>query len=83
MRRIAKEKWDEWGSEQVTSNLLIANSGNAHVLEFPKYLSYWAHAGVPYGDASFIHFIGPHRYSNGSYIECARKVIATLEKTQQ
>jgi hypothetical protein len=83
MRRIAKEKWEEWGSEQVTSNLLIANAGNAHVLEFPKYLSYWAHAGVPYKDASFIHFIGPHRYSNGFYVKCARKVIATLEKTQQ
>ena len=79
MRRIAKEKWDEWGSEQVTSNLLIANSGDAHVLEFPKYLSYWAHAGVPYDDASFIHFIGPHRFSNGFYVRSARKVIATLE----
>src|SRR5208283_619082 len=79
MRRIAKEKWDEWGSEQVTSNLLIANSGNAHVLEFPKYLSYWAHADVPYDDASFIHFIGPHRFSNGFYVKSARKVIATLQ----
>jgi hypothetical protein len=78
MRRIANEKWDEWGSEQVTSNLLIANSGNAHVLEFPKYLSYWAHAEVPYDDASFIHFIGPHRFSNGFYIRSARKVIAAL-----
>jgi len=78
MRCIAKEKWDEWGSEQVTSNLLIANSGDAHVLEFPKYLSYWAHTGVPYEDASFIHFIGPHRYSNGFYVRSARKVIAAL-----
>ena len=52
MRRIAKEKWDEWGSEQVTSNLLIANSANSEVPEFPKYLSYWAHPDVPYEAAS-------------------------------
>jgi hypothetical protein len=79
MRKIAKEKWDDWGSEQVTSNLLIANSGDAHVLEFPKYLSYWAHDDVPYEDASFIHFIGPHRFSNGFYIGSAQKVIANME----
>ncbi len=80
MRRIAKEKWDEWGSEQVTSNLLIANSGNSYVLPFPKYLSYWAHADVPYANASFIHFIGPHRFSRGFYVESARKVIAIQKK---
>jgi hypothetical protein len=81
MRRIAKEKWDEWGSEQVTSNLLIANSPGSYVLEFPKYLSYWAHPDVPYEDASFIHFIGPFRFSNGYYVKSARKVIATLAST--
>ncbi|MGD0798145.1 MAG: hypothetical protein ABR910_10515 [Acidobacteriaceae bacterium] len=78
MRRIAKEKWDEWGSEQVTSNLLIANSLDAFPLEFPKYLSYWAHPDVAYENASFIHFIGPYRFSNGFYLKCARKVMATL-----
>jgi hypothetical protein len=78
MRRIAKEKWDEWGSEQVTSSLLIANTEGARPLEFPKYLSYWAHADVPYEDASFIHFIGPHRFSNGFYLRSAKKVIAAL-----
>ena len=83
MRRIANEKWDEWGSEQITSNLLIANSADAHVLEFPKYLSYWAHTDVPYDDASFIHFIGPHRYSNGFYVKNARKVIETLGNTKR
>ncbi|HWB32281.1 MAG TPA: hypothetical protein VG714_03820 [Acidobacteriaceae bacterium] len=78
MRRISHEKWDEWGSEQVTSNLLIANTPDASLLQFPKYLSYWAHPDVPYEQAAFIHFIGPHRFSNGFYISTARKVIASL-----
>jgi len=82
MRGIAGEQWDEWGSEQVTSNLLIANSPDAQVLMFPKYLSYWAHAEIAYQDASFIHFIGPYRFSHGFYVRSARKVIAALQKPQ-
>jgi len=78
MRRIAKETWDEWGSEQVTSNLLIANTEGARPLEFPKYLSYWAHPDVAYEEASFIHFIGPHRFSNGFYLKSAKKAVAAL-----
>ena len=65
MRVLAKEKWDTWGSEQVTSNLLISNTEDAQPLEFPKYLSYWAHAEVAYEQAAFIHFIGPYRFANG------------------
>jgi len=79
MRRVAKQTWDEWGSEQVTSNLLIANTDGAYPLPFPKYCSYWAHSDVPYEDASFIHFIGPYRYANGFYLRKAREVIASLQ----
>lgn len=78
MRPIAGKTWDEWGSEQVTSNLLIANTRDAHLLEFPKYVSYWAQPEVPYDAASFIHFIGPCRFANGIYIKTARLAIARL-----
>lgn len=78
MRRLAKEQWNEWGSEQLTSNLLIANAEGASPLPFPKYLSYWAHTDVPYDYSSFIHFIGPFRFSNGLYVKKAQNVIAAL-----
>jgi len=78
MRRLAKDQWNEWGSEQLTSNLLIANSDGAIPLPTPKYLSYWAHPDVPYEDAAFIHFIGPYRFSNGFYLRKAKKAIASL-----
>jgi hypothetical protein len=78
MRRLAKDQWNEWGSEQLTSNLLIANAEGASPLPFPKYLSYWAHPDVPYDNASFIHFIGPFRFSNGLYLKKAKAVIANL-----
>lgn len=78
MRRLAKDQWNEWGSEQLTSNLLIANSDGAAPLPSPKYLSHWAHPDIPYDEAAFIHFIGPYRFSNGLYIRKAKRVIATL-----
>ena len=78
MRRLAKEQWNEWGSEQLTSNLLIANSDGAIPLPAPKYLSYWAHPDVPYEDSAFIHFIGPYRFSKGLYLRKAKKAIASL-----
>jgi hypothetical protein len=83
MRRIAGEKWDDWGSEQVTSNLLIANSQDALPLRFPKYLSYWAHPEVDYEQSSFIHFIGPSRFSHGFYLKSSRKVIMALAEGSQ
>jgi hypothetical protein len=78
MRRIAGATWNEWGSEQVTSNLLIANTPGANHLEFPKYLTYWALPDVPYEAASFIHFIGPCRFKNGFYIKTAHKALESL-----
>lgn len=79
MRRLAKDQWDEWGSEQLTSNLLIANTDDATPLPFPKYLSYWAHADVPYESSSFIHFIGPFRFANGFYVRRAKALIKSLK----
>ncbi len=78
MRRIAKDKWNEWGSEQVTTNLLMANSPDPLALPFPRYCSYWAHPEVNYRESSFVHFIGPHRYSHGMYVRTARAVMQAL-----
>ena len=78
MRRVAGNSWDQWGSEQVASNLLIANTPEALPLPFPKYLSHWNHPDVAYEQSSFIHFIGPFRFANGLYMRCARKVAEQL-----
>lgn len=78
MEKLARERWDTWGSEQVTSNLLIANAENPLPLQPPRYLSYWAHPDVPYDESVFVHFIGPHRYDNGFYIRSAKKIVSEL-----
>jgi hypothetical protein len=71
-------KWHEWGSEQVTSNLIVANSADARVLQHPKYTSYYALPTVDYAESSFVHFMGTHRFENGCYSRLARQVIRQL-----
>ncbi len=69
------DKWREWGSEQVTSNLIIANSPQAQPLAFPKYVSYYPSDTIRYEDSSFVHFMGTHRFENGLYSKLARELI--------
>ena len=75
---IAEGTWDKWGTEQLTSNLLISNAEGAVALPFPKYCSYWAHPEVDYTQSSFIHFIGPFRFANGVYRKSAEKILRAL-----
>lgn len=67
-------KWNEWGSEQTTSNYIIANAGNSAVLPFPRYYSYWGKTEP----AAFAHFIGAYRYQGGVYSRQARECLQRL-----
>ncbi|MGX9217141.1 hypothetical protein ACWV27_01830 [Massilia varians] len=68
------EDWKRWGTEQVTSNYLIANSAGTRALPFPKY-------GTPdcaTGDTAFFHFIGSMRFINGKYEATSRHAITLI-----
>ena len=66
-----------WGTEQVASNVLIANEGAPVCLPYDRYLNYW---GEDWGaDAAFVHFVGAHRYDNGAYARASRAAIAVLQ----
>lgn len=69
------ERWSEWGSEQVMSNIVVANSPNARVLPHPKYCDC---TKISIGETAFIHFIGSCRFTNGIYRTLARMAIAKL-----
>jgi hypothetical protein len=75
MRRAIGDKWAEWGSEQVMSNVVIANIPNAAVLPHPKYAD--CHK-MQSGVTEFIHFIGSCRFDGGRYGELGAQVIAAL-----
>ena len=75
-RLIGKNKWSEWGSEQVTSNFVVANTDGAQVLPFPEYCFHSPEMDVE--PATFVHFIGSYRFHGGRYAQLARRVIAQL-----
>ena len=75
MEAAIGEKWRDWGSEQVMSNIVVANIPNAVVLPHPKY----ADCQKMRPDVTqFIHFIGSCRFDGGTYARLGAQVIGTL-----
>lgn len=75
MRAAIGEKWAEWGSEQVMSNIVLANIPASVVLPHPKYADCQK---MKPGETAFIHFIGSCRFNNGTYAKLGRQVIGRL-----
>lgn len=74
--KLGPAKWSDWGSEQVTSNFVIANEPDPLLLPYDRYLNYWNEA--PPADARFVHFIGTFRHANGAYARASRAAIQGL-----
>ncbi len=75
---IGNNKWSEWGSEQVTSNFVVANTDGAEILPFPEYCFHSPEIDVE--PATFVHFIGSYRFHGGRYARLARRVIGQLPR---
>lgn len=75
MHQALGEPWNEWGTEQVTSNIAIANSPKAIMLPHPKYANCQR---IDDSVTQFIHFIGYCRFKEGIYTKTSQKVIAEL-----
>jgi hypothetical protein len=77
MRAAIGAKWAEWGSEQVMSNIVLANIPGSMVLPHPKYADC---DKMRPGETNFIHFIGSCRFNNGTYAKLGVQLIAELQK---
>lgn len=73
---IGIQKWSEWGSEQVMSNLLVANASKAVVLPYPTYSAFRRDSDIQKN--IFLHFMGPDRFYKNRYGTLGREVIAHL-----
>ncbi|MFM6930751.1 MAG: hypothetical protein ACKOUT_00735 [Novosphingobium sp.] len=73
---LGAEVWAQWGSEQVMSNLYIANEGEPVLLPYGRYLNFWNEPVS--GEAAFVHFVGTFRYHGGAYAAAARSALADL-----
>lgn len=76
VRLLGYDQWKQWGSEQVTSNFLIAQRPDAALLPYDRYCNYWNEPVPP--DMAFVHFIGTCRYNGGVYRQMTREVIDQL-----
>ncbi|MEM6579675.1 MAG: hypothetical protein AAF699_00305 [Pseudomonadota bacterium] len=68
---IGRDKWREWGSEQVASNYLVADSAGCVLLPFEKYPFYSPNSSFSISEPVFYHFIGSHRFKKGKYKKLA------------
>jgi hypothetical protein len=68
------DRWNEWGSEQVASSYVVANSASAQVLPYPKYACF--DLDMDPQRSAFLHFIGTNRFHRGIYAALATRVMA-------
>lgn len=73
---VGPQRWKEWGTEQVTSNFVIANNDNARVLPPASYINYWG--SPPSADVRFLHFVGTYRWHGFEYPRSSRDAIRAL-----
>lgn len=76
MRAAIGEKWHAWGSEQVMSNIAVANAPRVRVLPYPKYSDC---TNIHETDTVFVHFIGTCRFTGAVYNATGSRVIQTLQ----
>lgn len=75
---VGSARWAEWGTEQVTSNFLIANEAGAVALPARRYMNYWLQPPAP--DTRFIHFLGTNRFADALYLDTSRAAIERLRE---
>lgn len=72
---VGRDRWREWGTEQLSSNVMISLTLNPMILPWPKYQNY----GFPFteyeSDVSVYHFIGTHRFDRGLYKKLAKQFV--------
>lgn len=68
-------RWSEWGTEQVASNFLVANSLGTQILPFPKYST----PPKDRHDVAFHHYIGHIRFRDSRYANAAELALRQLQ----
>ena len=76
--QLGQQKWSEWGSEQVASNYLVANTDNCRVLPFQKYPYFDPGRTDNEEEVCLYHFLGTHRYEKGKYQKLAKAFIESI-----
>jgi hypothetical protein len=73
---LGRDRWRIWGTEQVASNVLIANSPNPLPLPYPDYSCVVRFSDL--GVIRFAHFIGTDRFYRQRFARLGRRLIRDL-----
>lgn len=83
MERKLGERWHEWGTEQLSSNVLLSLFADVCVLPWPKYQNFGFPEYPPLitdptkcAEVSVVHFIGSNRFKHGVYRSLASQLNA-------
>jgi hypothetical protein len=74
MRALHGARWDEWGTEQVTSNLLAASADGAMMLPHPRYCN----ADSMDRSSVLAHYIGYARFTSRHYEQSCSSAASLL-----
>lgn len=74
---VGRDKWREWGTEQVASNFAVANSPDPMALPHPDYANVTASTNL--ADLRFGHFIGSYRFHKQILARASVPLIAALQ----
>lgn len=75
-QKLGRERWSQWGTEQVTSNYLVANTSTRAILSLEQYPSW--EPGTDLSQAAIVHFIGDNRFTSGAYARTAMRAVDGL-----
>jgi hypothetical protein len=76
---LGENKWRQWGSEQLSSNVMISLCDPSEALPWPEYQNFgfpWI-KGFNQSSYELIHFIGSNRYAKGVYSRRLKQFLAT------
>jgi len=84
-QKLGSPLWNEWGSEQFCSNVMISKCENPEILSWPKYQNY----GFPvfnsdsntkniHSRVSVLHFIGSNRFVDNTYKDLSERMIEKI-----
>ncbi len=75
---VGVDVWKQWGSEQVASNYLVANTPDPVLLPYARYYHFWDDGDR--ADPALVHFPGTHRYTGNSYARATAAALAVLRR---
>jgi len=78
IQNIIGDRWNEWGSEQVTSNYIVSNSEQPIVLPISKYRNHTRDTEIE--EISLLHFLGTDRFYGGRYLRASQSLISEVRR---